>query len=221
MSTSLRVMVVDDYELVRGGLRSVLEAAGFDVVAEADSARSAVETALRTRPDVVIMDVRLGSGSGVEATREIRNQAPSIKVLMLTAHSDDEAVLASVMAGAAGYFQKRIAAGDLVRAVRKIAEGADFTQNEAAQMAIARLRRGKHLSQDDRLARLSPQEEKILELVADGLTNGQIGHELQTAEKTVKNYMSSILAKLEVGRRAEAAAYLACRSAQSKPTTHP
>jgi two-component system, NarL family, response regulator DevR len=208
----LRVVLVDDHEIVRGGLRSMLESAGIEVVAEAGTAREAVAAALATRPDVVLMDVRLGSGSGVEATREIRSAAPEVRVLMLTSFPDDEAVLASVMAGASGYFLKRVGTGELVRAVRAVAGGADFTHSESAQRALERLRRGKHLAQDDRLARLSGQEEKILTLVAEGRTNAEIGRELSMAEKTVKNYMSSILAKLEVGRRAEAAAYLASHS---------
>lgn len=205
----LRVMVVDDHEIVRGGLRSMLQAAGVLVVAEAATARDAVETALAERPDVIVMDVRLGSGSGIEATREIRSAAPEIKVLMLTTYPDDEAVLASVLAGASGYFLKGVGASEFLRAVRAVALGEDLMQSEAAQQAQERLRRGKHLATDARLARLSGQEERILELVSEGKTNGEIGHQLGVAEKTVKNYMSSILAKLEVGRRAEAAAYLA------------
>ncbi len=206
---ALRVLLADDHEIVRSGLRAMLESSGIEVVGEASSARAAVAQALATRPDVVLMDVRLGSGSGIEATREIRSAAPEVRVLMLTSFPDDEAVLASVMAGASGYFLKRVGSGELVRAVRAVAAGADLTHNDSAQRALERLRRGKHLAQDDRLARLSGQEEKILQLVAEGRTNAEIGQELSMAEKTVKNYMSSILAKLEVGRRAEAAAYLA------------
>jgi two-component system, NarL family, response regulator DevR len=208
----VRVVIVDDHEIVRGGLRAMLEAAGVEVVAEAGTAREAAAAALAARPDVVLMDVRLGSGSGIEATREIRSAAPEVKVLMLTSFPDDEAVLASVMAGASGYLLKRVGTGELVRAVRAVAAGADLTHTEAAQRALERLKRGKHLAGDDRLSRLSGQEERILQLVAEGRTNSEIGHQLSMAEKTVKNYMSSILAKLEVGRRAEAAAYLASHS---------
>jgi len=211
-SPALRVLVVDDHEIVRGGLKAMLEAGGMDVVGEAGSAREAVAAALSEKPDVVLMDVRLGSGSGIEATREIRSAAPEVRVLMLTSFPDDEAVLASVMAGASGYFLKRVGSGELLRAVRAVAAGADLTHSEAAQRALDRLRRGKHMASDDRLVRLSGQEERILQLVAEGRTNAEIGHELSMAEKTVKNYMSSILAKLEVGRRAEAAAYLASHS---------
>jgi len=223
MSSPTRVMLVDDHEIVRGGLRYLLESAGLEVVAEAASARKAVEVALATRPDIVLMDVRLGAGNGVEATREIRSAAPEIKVLILTSYPDDEAILASVMAGASGYLLKQVGAGELVRAVQAVAAGADLTQTEAARMALSRLRRGKHLAADERLARLSPQEERVLEFVAEGKTNGEIGQELSMAEKTVKNYMSSILAKLEVGRRAEAAAYLVRHSAEGsrpEPATH-
>lgn len=208
----LRVLLVDDHEIVRGGLRAMLESAGIDVVGEAGTAREAIAAALGSRPDVVLMDVRLGSGSGIEATREIRNVAPEVRVLMLTSFSDDEAMLASVIAGASGYFLKRVGTGELVRAVRAVAAGADLTHTDSAQRALERLRRGKHFAQDDRLARLSGQEERILQLVAEGRTNSEIGRELSMAEKTVKNYMSSILSKLEVGRRAEAAAYLASHS---------
>lgn len=209
---ALRVVIVDDHEVVRGGLRSILQSAGIVVAGEAATAREAVAKVLEVRPDVVVMDVRLGHGSGVEATREIRSSAPEVRVLMLTSYPDDEAVLASVLAGASGYFLKAIGAGEFIRAVRAVARGDNLMQTDAAAQAQERLRRGKHMAGDPRLARLSGQEERILELVSEGRTNGEIGRELGVAEKTVKNYMSSILAKLEVGRRAEAAAYYAGHS---------
>lgn len=202
-------MVVDDHDVVRSGLRAMLQASGMNVVAEAATLNDAVTQAIATRPDVVVMDVRLGAGSGIEATREIRSRRPEIRVLMLTSYPDDEAVLASVLAGASGYFLKGVAGNEFVRAVRSVGNGDNLMQTEAAAEAQARLRRGKHLAGDPRLARLSGQEERILELVSEGLTNGEIGKLIGVAEKTVKNYMSSILAKLEVGRRAEAAAYFA------------
>jgi DNA-binding NarL/FixJ family response regulator len=179
------------------------------VTAEASSVAEAIEEAARSRPDVVVMDVRLTDGSGIEATREIRARRPQTAVLMLTSFADDEALFASIMAGASGYVLKQIKGGELVRAIRAVGQGQSLLDPAITKSVLDRLRRGKHLMQDEKLARLSPQEERILSLVADGMTNGEIGHELHLAEKTVKNYVSSILSKLEVARRAEAAAYLA------------
>jgi DNA-binding NarL/FixJ family response regulator len=205
-----RVMLVDDHDIVRDGIRALLERADDMVVcAEAATMRRAVEQADRSLPDVILMDVRLPDGSGVEATREIRTAHPDIKVLMLTSFADDQALFASILAGAAGYVLKQINAEDLMRAVRTVAAGGSLLDPEVTGRVLQRLRSGKHLLRDERLAKLSPQEERILQLVADGLTNKQIGDQLGLAEKTVKNYMSSVLTKLRVGRRAEAAAYLA------------
>jgi two-component system response regulator DevR len=206
----LRVMLVDDHEVVRDGIRALLEATDDIVVcAEAGSVRAAVAEAERALPDVIVMDVRLQDGSGIEATRDIRAQRPQTQVLMLTSFADDEALFASIMAGAAGYVLKQIKGGDLVRAIRTVGSGASLLDPAVTKGVLDRLRKGKHLLKDEKLARLSPQEERILGLVAAGRTNKQIGEELRLAEKTVKNYVSSILAKLEVARRAEAAAYLA------------
>jgi DNA-binding NarL/FixJ family response regulator len=203
-------MLVDDHEVVRDGVRALLETADDIVIcAEAGSVRAAVEEAERTRPDVVVMDVRLADGSGIEATREIRAQRPKTQVLMLTSFADDEALFASIMAGASGYVLKQIQGSEIVRAVREVGEGKSLLDPQVTKAVLDRLRKGKHLMGDEKLARLSPQEERILALVADGQTNKEIGEELHLAEKTVKNYVSSILSKLEVGRRAEAAAYLA------------
>ena len=206
----LRVMLVDDHEVVRGGIKALLQSTDDIVVtAEAGSVREAIEEAERSRPDVVVMDVRLIDGSGIEATREIRAKRPQTAVLMLTSFADDEALFASIMAGAAGYVLKQIKSGELVRAIRAVGQGQSLLDPAVTKNVLDRLRKGKHLLKDEKLARLSPQEERILTLVADGRTNKQIGEELNLAEKTVKNYVSSILSKLEVGRRAEAAAYLA------------
>jgi two-component system, NarL family, response regulator DevR len=210
MGRPLRVLLVDDHEVVRDGIRALLS--GVDdivVAAEAGSVGEAVAVAERTQPDVVVMDVRLPDGSGIEATRDIRAQRPATKVLMLTSFADDEALFASIMAGAAGYVLKQIRGAELVRAIRTVGQGQSLLDPAVTKGVLDRLRRGKHLFKDERLARLSPQEERILGLVADGRTNRQIGGELGLAEKTVKNYVSSILGKLEVARRAEAAAYLA------------
>jgi two-component system, NarL family, response regulator DevR len=206
----LRVMLVDDHEVVRDGIRALLEGTDDIVVcAEAGSVREAVAEAERALPDVIVMDVRLQDGSGIEATRDIRAQRPQTQVLMLTSFADDEALFASIMAGAAGYVLKQIKGGDLVRAIRTVGSGKSLLDPAVTKGVLDRLRKGKHLLKDEKLARLSPQEERILGLVAAGRTNKQIGEELRLAEKTVKNYVSSILAKLEVARRAEAAAYLA------------
>jgi two-component system, NarL family, response regulator DevR len=206
----LRVMLVDDHEVVRDGIRALLVGTEDIVVcAEAGSVREAVAEAERALPDVIVMDVRLSDGSGIEATRDIRAQRPATQVLMLTSFADDEALFASIMAGASGYVLKQIKGGELVRAIRAVGEGQSLLDPAVTKGVLDRLRKGKHLLKDEKLARLSPQEERILGLVAEGRTNKQIGEELRLAEKTVKNYVSSILAKLEVARRAEAAAYLA------------
>ena len=202
-------MLVDDHEVVRDGVKSLINANDdMTVVAEAGTVAEAVAQALRTRPDVVVMDVRLADGSGIEATREIRAKLENTQVLMLTSFADDEALFASIMAGAAGYVLKQIRGGELVQALREVGAGRSLLDPGVTKAVLERLRKGKTM-RDEKLARLSAQEERILTLVSRGLTNGQIGIELKLAEKTVKNYVSTILSKLEVARRAEAAAYLA------------
>jgi two-component system, NarL family, response regulator DevR len=200
----LRVMLVDDHQVVRDGIKLLLtDITDVVVCAEASSAREAVAVAAQALPDVIVMDVRLQDGSGIEATRDIRAARPQ------TSFADDEALFASIMAGAAGYVLKQIRGDELVRAIRAVGAGQNLLDPAVTKGVFDRLRKGKHLLKDEKLARLSPQEERILALVAEGGTNGQIAGELGLAEKTVKNYVSSILAKLEVARRAEAAAYLA------------
>ena len=206
----LRVMLVDDHEIVRDGIRAALAPEDDIVVtAQAGTVQEAIDEADRTRPDVVVMDVRLADGSGIEATREIRARHPDTKVLMLTSFADDEALFASIMAGASGYVLKQVRPGELLRAIRAVGAGDSLLDPSVTSAVLDRLRKGKHLMKDERLARLSPQEERILQAIAEGETNRQIGEDLGLAEKTVKNYVSSILSKLEVARRAEAAAYLA------------
>ena len=206
----LRVMLVDDHELVRDGLRAVLGASGeFEIVAEAGDEAAAIREADRTSPDVVLMDVRLGSGSGIEATREIRARRPGTKVLMLTSFADDEALFASIMAGATGYLLKQIRGGEIVAAVRAIGAGGSLLDPALTRTVLDQWREARSRLRDERLARLSAQEERILSRVAAGRTNRETAAELHLAEKTVKNYVSTILDKLEVARRAEAAAYLA------------
>jgi DNA-binding NarL/FixJ family response regulator len=162
------------------------------------------------------MDVRLSDGSGVEATREIRSRHPETKVMMLTSFADDEAMIASIMAGASGYVLKQIRGNDIVASIRSVGEGNSLLDAASTEAIIDRLRNGKHLFGDERLARLSAREERVLEGMTQGLTNREIGEGMGVAEKTVKNYVSSVLLKLDVGRRAEAAAYLA-RHSQQEP----
>jgi two-component system response regulator DevR len=207
--TRTRVLLVDDHEVVRDGVKALINANDdMTVVAEAGSVQESIDQAVRTRPDVVVMDVRLVDGSGIEATREIRARLEKTQVLMLTSFADDEALFASIMAGAAGYVLKQIRGGELIRAIREVGSGKSLLDPEVTKSVLERLRKGKTM-RDEKLSRLSAQEERILTLVSQGLTNGQIGKELKLAEKTVKNYVSTILSKLEVARRAEAAAYLA------------
>ena len=209
----LRVVLVDDHEVVRNGIKALFEETpDVSVVGEAGSVKDAIARVEWARPDVVIMDVRLPDGSGIEATREIRAKLPNTQVLMLTTFADDEALFASIMAGAAGYVLKQIKGADLVRAVQTVGRGESLLDPAVTKGVLDRLRKGKHLLKDERLARLSAQEERILEMIADGKTNNEIGQKLHLAEKTVKNYVTSILSKLEVARRAEAAAYLARHS---------
>jgi DNA-binding NarL/FixJ family response regulator len=209
----LRVMLVDDHEVVRSGIKALLAATDdIVVIAESSSVRDAVVVAERSSPDVVVMDVRLSDGSGIEATRDIRARRPGTKVLMLTSFADDEALFASIMAGAAGYVLKQIRGDELVRAIRTVGQGGNLLDPAVTSGVFDRLRRNKQFLMDEKLARLSAQEERILALVSTGNTNRQIADKLGLAEKTVKNYVSSILTKLEVGRRAEAAAYLARHS---------
>jgi DNA-binding NarL/FixJ family response regulator len=194
----LRIMIVDDHEVVRDGIKALLaEEEGLTIAGEAGGVREAIERAEWARPDVVVMDIRLPDGSGIDATREIRARLPNTQVLMLTTFADDE-----------GYVLKQVLGGDLVRAIRAVGAGHNLLDPTVTKGVLDRLRKGKHLLGDERLARLSAQEERILGEVADGKTNRQIGANLKLAEKTVKNYVSSILSKLEVARRAEAAAYL-------------
>jgi two-component system response regulator DevR len=209
----LRVMVVDDYQLVRDGLRSVIERQpDLVVVGEAGTAGAAVRVADGCAPDVVVMDVRLGSGSGIEATREIRSRRPRSRVLMLTSFADDQALYASVMAGASGFVLKQIKLDSLLEAIRDVAAGAELITEEEVHAVFGRIAGGKHSYPDTRLGSLTPQEDRVLGLIAAGLTNREIALQLGLAEKTVKNYISNILSKLEVKRRAEAAAYLARHS---------
>ncbi len=206
-----RILLVDDHEVVRQGLRAMLDAQpDLTVVAEAGNADEAVRRAHTFSPQVVVLDVRLPDRSGVEACRDIRDRDPDIAVLMLTSYSDDQALFDSIMAGASGFVLKQVRGGDLVDAVRRVARGESLLDPAVTARVLERVRNPRE-SEDPRLARLTPTEARILDLIAQGLTNRQIGEHIHLAEKTVKNYVSAILRKLEVARRAEAAAYLAER----------
>ena len=206
----LRVLIVDDHEVVREGLRSLLNRReGINVVGEAGTVGTAVEEAARLRPDVVIMDVRLPDGSGVEACREIRQENPDAKVIMLTSYADDEAVFASILAGAAGYLLKQTRGQALAEAIEAVAQGGSLLDPAVTQKVLERVRSLGGRRPDDSLASLSDQEQKILLLIAEGKTNKEIAEEIFLSDKTVKNYVSSILSKLNLRRRAEAAAFIA------------
>jgi two-component system response regulator DevR len=210
MPDTLRVMLVDDHEIVRQGLRALLEAEDdIEVVAEAENGPSAVVLASAHQPDVVVMDVRMPGGSGVEACRAIRDERPGAQVIMLTSFSDDEALFNSIMAGAAGYVLKQIRGHDLLDAIRTVGSGKSLLDPDVTQRVLERLRKAKFDEKDPKLARLSPQEERILGLIGEGLTNREIAARIHLSDKTVKNYVSVILQKLDVARRAEAASYIA------------
>jgi DNA-binding NarL/FixJ family response regulator len=204
----MKVVLVDDHEVVRQGLKTLIDGQeDLDVVGEAGDVDNAIRQVGYHSPDVVVMDVRLPDGTGVEACREIRSRWPDVKVLMLTSYADEEALVSSIMAGASGYVLKRIDSGDLVDAVRRVGNGESLLDPNLTDRLFARIRGDE--PDDPLLARLSPQERKILDLIAEGKTNRQIAEELFLAEKTVKNYVSNLLSKLEMSRRSEAAAYAA------------
>jgi DNA-binding NarL/FixJ family response regulator len=212
MANQIRVLIVDDHEVVREGLRALLRRRPqLAVVGEADSVATAVEEAQRTEPDVVIMDVRLPDGSGVEACREIRAHRPETKVIMLTSYADDEAVFASIMAGATGYLLKQTRTKALVDAIDRAMRGESLLDPAVTQRILERVRAGG-TRKDDELSLLSEQERKILDLIAEGKTNKEIAQEVYLSDKTVKNYVSSILSKLNLHRRSEAAAFIARRN---------
>jgi DNA-binding NarL/FixJ family response regulator len=204
----ITVFLLDDHEIVRRGLRDLLEAEGdIEVIGESGSAVDAAGRIHAIDPDVAVLDVRLPDGDGVLVCRDLRSLHPRTACLMLTSFADDEALFNAIMAGAAGYVLKQIRGNDLVEAVRKVASGQSLLDPVVTARVLERLRKGPE--QDERLARLTEQERRILELLAEGLTNRQIGERLHLAEKTVKNYVTGVLAKLGMARRTEAAVYAA------------
>jgi DNA-binding NarL/FixJ family response regulator len=215
------VFLLDDHEIVRRGVRDLLEAEeDLTVVGEAGTAKQAMARIPATRPDVAVLDVRLGEGgdeaSGIEVCREIRSAHPEVHCLMLTSFADDEALFAAIMAGASGYVLKQVRGTDLVDAVRRVGRGESLLDPTLTGRVLERLRTKP---EQDELAGLTEQERRVLDLIAEGYTNRQIGETIFLAEKTVKNYVSNLLAKLGMSRRAEAAAY-AARLAERRRQEH-
>jgi two-component system response regulator DevR len=207
----VRVMLVDDHEVVREGLRTLIgRHKEMLVVGEAGTTAEAIEVAAKAKPDVIIMDVRLPDGSGVEACRTIREARPETRVIMLTSYADDEALFASIVAGAAGYLLKQTRGQAVIDAITAVAQGRSLLDPDVTGKVLERVRRGRG-DEDPAFASLTEQERKVLEQLAEGRTNREIGEALFLSEKTVKNYVSRILDKLGLARRAEAAAYMAKR----------
>jgi two-component system, NarL family, response regulator DevR len=213
---TIRVFLLDDHEVVRRGVRELLESEDdLEVVGEAGTVEQALARIPPTRPDVAVLDVRLPDGSGVEVCREVRSARPDLACLMLTSFSDDEALFESILAGAAGYVLKEVRGGELVSSIRRVAAGETLLDPAVTTRVLERLRRGPE--EDARLKGLTDQERRILELLADGLTNRQIAEQMVLAEKTVKNYVSNLLAKLGMSRRTEAAVYAARLQERKRP----
>jgi two-component system, NarL family, response regulator DevR len=207
---TIKAFLLDDHEVVRRGVRELLEGESrgeISVAGEAGTADEALRRLPAIRPDVAILDVRLPDGNGVEVCREIRSRHPEIQCLMLTSFADDEALFDAIMAGAAGYVLKQVRGSDLVDSVRRVAAGQSLLDPTVTAMVLNRLRRGPE--EEPGVEQLTEQERRILDLLADGLTNRQIGERLYLAEKTVKNYVSNLLMKLGMHRRTEAAVYAA------------
>jgi two-component system, NarL family, response regulator DevR len=212
---STRIMIVDDHDVVREGLLALLKRReGLDVVGQASTVQEAIAEAARTTPDVIVMDVRLPDGSGIEACRSIRESRPETKVLMLTSYADDDAVFASILAGASGYVLKQTRGRDLADAIAAVARGDSLLDTAVTQKVLERVRSaaGKRRAEDP-LNTLTEQEQKVLHLIAEGKTNKQIAADVFLSDKTVKNYVSNILHKLKLTRRSEAAAFIARREA--------
>ncbi|MBV8159469.1 MAG: response regulator transcription factor [Acidimicrobiia bacterium] len=213
----VRLFLLDDHEVVRRGLTELFDAEDdMEVVGEAGTAEQALARVASARPDVAVLDLRLPDGDGVEVCREIRSAHPETQCVILTSYADDEAVLNAVLAGAAGYLLKDVRGRDLVDGVRKVSQGQSLLDPLVTKRVLERLRQGPE--EDQRLARLTDQERRILAFIAEGLTNRQIGERMFLAEKTVKNYVSNVLMKLGMQRRTQAAAYAARLAAERKDT---
>ncbi|RDG33029.1 response regulator [Streptomyces corynorhini] len=213
----ITVFLLDDHEVVRRGVFELLSVEDdIEVVGEAGTAADAMARIPATRPDVAVLDVRLPDGSGVEVCREIRSRDENIKCLMLTSFADDEALFDAIMAGASGYVLKAIRGNELLTAVRDVAAGRSLLDPVATARVLERLRNGKDPKGDERLADLTDQERRILDLIGEGMTNRAIGEQLHLAEKTIKNYVSSLLSKLGMERRSQAAAFVARIQAEKR-----
>ncbi len=212
------VFLLDDHEIVRRGLRDLLEAEDdMEVVGEAATAAEAIGRIHAVDPDVAVLDVRLEDGSGVEVCRELRTVHPRTRCLMLTSFADDDALFQAIVAGASGYLLKQIRSGELVESIRRVAAGQNLLDPAVTARVLDRIRQGP--AADERLAKLTEQERHVVELLAEGLTNRQIGERLHLAEKTVKNYVTAILAKMGMTRRTEAAVYVATHVQPQRPET--
>ena len=208
MSRSVHILIADDHAVVRAGLRALLERrAGFQVVAEADTGEDAVAKALEYKPDVAVLDVRMPGLSGIEACRKITDQLPECRVIILTSYAEDELLFAAIRAGAAGYVLKRIGDNDLIQAVERVSNGENMLDPAMTSVVFTEMRKQSMAQQGSVFSGLTPQELAVLAYVAQGLTNRQIAVKLYLGEGTVRNYVSSILSKIGVSNRAEAAAF--------------
>lgn len=204
----LKIILVDDHEVVRLGLKSLLSRyPQFRVVAEADSAQTALEKTEELRPDVVVMDVRLPGRSGIDATREITDRYPDTKVIILTSYAEDEILFEAITAGASGYVLKQIGSGELIRALETIGKGESLLDPAVTKKVFDRVREASRLAKNQVFASLTNQEIRVLALLSEGKTNKEIANDVFLSEKTVRNYVSSILSKLDLSTRAEAAAF--------------
>lgn len=215
---TIHVLLADDHDIVRTGLKAALRAhPDFSVVGEARDGQEAVREARRLQPELVVMDVRMPRLSGIEACREIRNELPGTNVLMLTSYADERAVMAAIVAGASGFMLKEVKTSELLDAMRTVGSGGKILDPTSSAAVIEQIRKGNVVSEEDRLAQqLSERELRILDLIADGLTNREIGEQLFLSEKTVKHHVSDILSKLGLTRRVEAAGF-AIRRATQRP----
>jgi DNA-binding NarL/FixJ family response regulator len=219
MTDVIHVLLADDHDLVRSGLKTALRGhEDFSVVGEAKDGNEAVREAIRLKPELAVLDVRMPKLSGIEACREIRSALPGTNVLMLTSYADEQAVMSAIVAGASGFMLKEVQTADLIEAMRVVGRGGKTLDPVSSAAVIEQIRRGNVVSEEDRVAaQLTERELKILDLIADGMTNREIGEALFLSEKTVKHHVSDILSKLGITRRVEAAAFAIRRAAKRPP----